>query len=494
MPTGRRIGVAMASHESGTFNPTPTTMVDFLAMGLRRGDEVFELEGVGGVGGFLAEAEAHANWEIVPILSALTVPGGRVDQGVIDSIGRMLSDGIAAAGELDGFVLLLHGACAGEGLDDVDGHWLHLVRRSLGSEVPLVLGLDHHANVTQRMIDGCDLLVGHRTQPHDVADTGRIAGALLAAIVEDDVAPVTSWRKIPLITHQEQFLSDRTPMSLWFERARALEREHDAVLQISVFPMQPWLDVEEAGWAVVVHTDGDQPLADRLADELADLVWALRDDLLVKDSISIPLAVARAESAAEGIVVLSDTGDSVLGGSGGDSTALLAEMIRQGFSGPALATVVEPSLRERLGNSRVGEQVTLLVGGAVSLMHDPIELVGRLVFVGPLVVPTEGFWTRSVDFGHGCAIETAVGTIVVSERRGFGGVLPAVYEHIGIDPSEFKAAIVKTASNFQFFADLSSEVLRVDTPGPTQSDLFSLPWERLPRPIYPLDSVEGWRT
>ena len=37
--------------------------------------------------------------------------------------------------------------------------------------VPIVLTIDHHANVTQAMVDGCDALVGYRTQPHDPFET-----------------------------------------------------------------------------------------------------------------------------------------------------------------------------------------------------------------------------------------------------------------------------------------------------------------------------------
>ena len=124
-------------------------------------------------------------------------------------------------------------------------------------------------------------IVGHRTQPHDPFDTGKIGTELLIRIVAGEVKPVTAWRKIPLISHQEQFLTSQGPMKVWFDRARALEAD-PRVLQASNFPMQPWLDVAEGGWATVVVTDGDQALAEQLADELADLAWSMRDDFQVQ--------------------------------------------------------------------------------------------------------------------------------------------------------------------------------------------------------------------
>ena len=61
----------------------------------------------------------------------------------------VIRKGLKAAGRLDGLHLQLHGACAAEGLDDVEGEQAELCREILGPDVPILLGLDHHANVTR---------------------------------------------------------------------------------------------------------------------------------------------------------------------------------------------------------------------------------------------------------------------------------------------------------------------------------------------------------
>ena len=73
--------------------------------------------------------------------------------------------------------------------------------------------------------------------------------------------------------------------------------------------------------------------------------------------------------------------------------------------------------------------------------------------------------------------------------RGVAGNHPGVYRAFGIEPTEYQMAVVKTVSNFQWFRPLSSAIIRVDTPGPTQSDIRGLPWQRVPRPIYPLEPL-----
>jgi microcystin degradation protein MlrC len=84
-------------------------------------------------------------------------------------------------------------------------------------------------------------------------------------------------------------------------------------------------------------------------------------------------------------------------------------------------------------------------------------------------------------------------TLLITERRGTAGNVPDTYRAFGIEPSEFKMAVLKTASNFQYFAPISSRVIRVDTPGPGQSDVKGLPWKRVPRPIFPMEEVGSWR-
>ena len=281
-------------------------------------------------------------------------------------------------------------------------------------------------------------------------------------------------------------------MKIWFDRARAMEAD-PGVVQISNFPMQPWLDVDEGGWATVVITDGDAGLADRLADELADLAWSMKEQFQIKSSLPPSEAVAEA-SSIKGLVTLSDTGDSVLGGAGGDSTVLLDIMFKTGIDGPALVPVVDPLVAVELLDREVGDTVSVLVGGRVAKMHDAIQLSGTLLLNERVTVEIgDGYASPLVDLGATAVIDTEVGVVVITELPGLGGVHPDMYEGLGINPTEFKMVVVKTASNFQYFNPIASAVVRADTPGPTQSDIASLPWKRVPRPIFPLDAIEERR-
>ena len=485
-----RIGLIGVSQETDTFNPSPTTREHFEAFGIERGDSVLARRDGGSVGGYAAAADAHGDVQTVAIFNARAVAGGRLSADTLQWITDEVRDGLAAAGKLDGLALQLHGACSAEGVDDVDGYLLGVAREVVGEDVPIVMALDHHANMTQAMVDGCEALVAHRTQPHDVVDTGQQAAELLFRVVAGEVSPTAAWRKIPMITHQEQFLTSRHPMKTWFDRAREMEAAGQAVT-ISTFPMQPWLDVDDGGWAVVVYTDADPEQAERLADELADLAWSMRDELM--ECTSVPAAAAVAEAmAGSGLVILSDTGDSVLGGAGGDSTVILSELLASG-SGPALVPVVDPQIGTKLTADQVGGEVSVDIGGAVAGMHQPVRVSGTLASFGPYTLHLDdGFISPEIDLGVHAVIHIAAGAVVVTQRPGVGGVYPAFYRQLGIDPADYRMVVVKTASNFQHFLPIASGVIRVDTPGPTQSDIAGLPWKRIPRPMFPLDEIPEW--
>ena len=492
---GLRIALIHVSQETNDFNPVPTSLHDYEAFGIFEGAEMMKkLRGHAEVGGYIDVIEESGHdVETIPIIRGLAVAGGRITREAFDFFHARIRAGLEGAGKLDGLALQLHGACAAEGIDDVEGEQAELCRSILGPDVPIVLTLDHHANVTRKMVANCDAIVGHRTQPHDTYDTGRIGTELLLRILREGVRPAMAWRKIPLLSHQEQFLTSKGPMKVWFDRARAMEKD-PRVLQASNYPMQPWLDVAEGGWATIVVTDNQPELAERLADELADLVWSLRDAFQVKEAVPVDEAVRSADAADRGLVVLSDTGDTVFGGAAGDSNIILEAMLRLGIRNRAVVPLISPGASARLAAAGLGATMTLPLGGdAATEFFTPIEVTGTVRFIGSGPVKLDYNQQAEVDMGRRVVLDVGPVTLLVTELRGVAGNLPGVYEASGVDLGKYKTAVLKTASNFQYFAPLTSQVIRVNTRGPGQSDVFTLPWKRLPRPIYPLDPVTDWR-
>ena len=169
---GWRIAFGELSQETCTFTPARQTLEAFEANGLLTGDELFGIPRVGegesgtaALGGFLAVAEAYENQvELVPLIKANGGAGPTIDGATHQELIQRMLEALRAAGPLDALFLSLHGAAAADGEDDVEGALLEQVRDIVGPNLLVVSPCDHHANITARMVQHADALVGHETQ------------------------------------------------------------------------------------------------------------------------------------------------------------------------------------------------------------------------------------------------------------------------------------------------------------------------------------------
>ena len=490
-----RIAIAKYGQETSSFSPVPTTLDTFRLYGLYEGQEILEKsKGVGPIGGFLLAAEQEGlDWTPLPLIRGWAGASGIITADTVKFFEEKLVEGLRAVQPVDAFYFDLHGAGQAENEPDSEGYLLTVIRQMLGDKVPLVISLDHHANVTQLMIDCVDGVVADQTQPHNTFETGQLAGKMLFAMLRGEMKPTIAWQKIPMITHQEQFLTSQGPMKEWFDLARDMETR-PGVVSASTCPVQPWLDVPEGGWSAIVVTDNDPPLARQLVVELANRAWTLRDQFWKLDSIPPAAAICRAVMAKKGLVVLSDTGDSVFGGATGDSTCILNEMLSQHVTETALLPMVDPEVVEVAVQAGQGHEITVPIGGKLdSRSSRPLEITANVAGIGGGRFEVDIVGLESFDMGRSVLLEVGSIKIVVSEKRGVGGNHPLVYRHFGLEPAEAKMVVLKTASNWQYYDGLISEVVRVDTPGMTMSHLEEFEWVQLPRPIYPLDDLREWR-
>ena len=489
-----RIAIAEIGQETDTFSALPTTLELFESHGLFHGEEILKLmAGVGMLGGFLeVMSKQNQEIEVLPIIRAWAGAGGTITTETLDYFEKKLVAGLKAALPLDGFFFALHGAAAADKDDDLEGYLLEAARSVIGPDVPIVSPLDHHANVTQRMVDLTTLIVGHRTQPHNNFDTGRIAAELFFSILRGEVKPTVGFCKIPMITQQDQFLTSGGPMKEWFDSAFKLEKQKD-VLTASPFPMQPWLDVKEGGWTSLVYTDNQPDQAQKLADQMADHAWNMRDRFWESSRVPADDAVRQAVGAPGGLIILSDTGDSVYGGAPGDSTCILTELGRQKVSQIALVSMFDPEAQAKAMKAGIGSEVTLEVGGKIDdVFSKPLTVMGKVIGLSRgLEVKLES--RAFTDIGPTALIEIGGIRLVLQSQRTFAVNQPILYTHLGLSIDDAKMVVLKTASNFQFFERWTKTMIRVDSPGTTQSDLTAFTWENLSRPVHPIDDITEWR-
>jgi microcystin degradation protein MlrC len=482
------IAIASFMQESNTFSPVLTHYHDLLpvfgaaALERHRG-KLTEM------GGFI-DILTRVKKRMAPVSAAWGVSAGRMVREDFDRLADDFSQALASVGKVEGLLFAMHGAQTAEGIDDVEGCILGRAREILGPDVPIVLTLDLHANVTRAMVERATAIVGYQTFPHiDMFETGQKAARLMLKILSGKTRPAMAWRKLPLIVNAENQQTYRGPAHHLVARAQAYEQSGKAEA-ISIFFVQPWLDIDEMGGAVVVVTNGAAVAGERMAASIAQKFWDTRREFEFKLT-PVKEAIRVAASAKGGPVVFAESADSTGSGSPGDSTGVLKHLVNSRLSGPAAIFLVDSEAVARLKEAGVGSTVTLSVGGKLDPAHSqPITVTGRVHLI------SDGRWASRAR-GYNTGIENQMGTSVVLEvglvhiliaERPAMTVDPALFRSHGIDPVHYKIVVVKSPTGFRAeYEPIAARIFVVDTPGVSTAKLHDLPWQRVSRPIYPLD-------
>ncbi|MCI0621809.1 MAG: M81 family metallopeptidase [Acidobacteria bacterium] len=491
----KRIAVARLFQETSSFSSKKTTIEDFKQFGLHFGADIFSQ--VSDLRdefcGFMDAARQATDLELVPIMWAVGWTGGALTQDTFEFLKEKLVNGIASTPSLDGVLLAFHGSMAAERTDDTEGAILSAIRRVIGDKIPLVATFDHHANMTRRIVDNLDALVAYLTCPHrDTLETGLRGAHMMQRLLRREIAPTMAFQKIPMVTPADKYETEKEPLKRWFEAARKLE-ERPEVLAVAQFPVQPWLDVEEFGWSVVVVTDNNKALAEQLAADLAQQAWDMRHEFLVNNPL--PEEAIRMAVQQEGPIVLADGSDATNGGAPGDSTILLEEMLKQKVDVTTYMTMVDPEAVEKALAAGIGKEVTVNLGGKQDTYGKPVRLTARVIRTsdGKFRIVGGSHHATSVNMGRTVLLQAGRIHLVVSERLNPGHD-PLVYRHIGLEPKDAHIVVVKcVVGHMHAYAPIMKKTIWIDSPGATPSNLSRLNYQRVPRPLFPLDSDMAWK-
>jgi microcystin degradation protein MlrC len=482
-----RIGIASILQESNTFSPVFTKYEDFTPV---FGQAVLErhtgkLTEMGGFLRVLADARAT----VVPICAAWAITANRLLRSDFTKLADRVEQELAKA-EIDALLFAMHGAQTAEGADDVEGALLGRARARLGPDKPVGVTLDLHANITAAMVHHATFLVGYHTYPHvDMYETGQKAASILLRTLRGEIKPVMAYRKLPLIIPPENSSTHHGPMSRLIRSAQAREEAGQA-LSLSIFPVQPWLDIEEMGCATVAVVDGNRGKAQKYADELAAKLWRRKEQFAVQ--LTPPAeAISSALRIKGGPVILSESSDSTGSGSPGDSTGVLKHLIDAPLDGPAAIFLVDPESVDAAFRAGVGATIQRRMGGAFDKKHSkPVKVKGyvKLLADGRWTARARGYNTgTTTSMGRAAVIEAGHVKILLAERSAMT-VDPELFRSHGIDPLYCKIVVVKSPAGFRSeYEPIAKKIFLVDTPGVSTAKFETLPYKRIPRPMYPFD-------
>jgi microcystin degradation protein MlrC len=493
-----RILIAECYQEVSSFNPTPSAYENFFIqhdkelLGERRKNTA--------IGGVLAVLERRTDVEVVPAILAQADSAGllssegwaRLSSEVLSAIARNL-DGI------DGILFSMHGAMAANGELDPEGALLERLRGMVSPRLPIVIAVDLHGIVTERMLRQIDGLAAYHTYPHvDVSDTGARAAALLLKILDEGLTPVIGGIRVPALVRGDELITRTGCYGDIIREAQRGEREGH-VLAASMMIGNPFTDVPELGSQLIVTAESEPALPQEEMRQLAEEFWAQRFRMQAK-LISLDRAIAQCK-AMRGPVAFTDAADATSSGASGDSNAILRALLAAGYTGKVLAPIIDPPAAGAAMDAGVGAKLTVSLGGHFDRARfEPLVVEVKVASLSAGQGRYES-WDGPFDAGPTAVLTFANFTVVVASRA-LGLNDRSLYLANGLDPQRFDLTIVKSPHTEHHMYDAWVEKnFNVDAPGSTSANLRTLGHRICGRPVFPLDpdieftaSVTIWKS
>lgn len=481
-----RIVVAECKQEVSTFNPVPSHYEGFR---VARGPAIFDYHRAvrEEVGGALSVFDAADDVELVPTYATSSNTSGGVLAA--DSFDRLCADflnSLSNVGHIDGAYFCLHGAMQAENENDPEGFLLQEARRILGEQIPFVASLDIHGILTDRMLEQTDAVVPYHTYPHvDFFETGSRAAALLLKILAGEAKPVTARVKIPVLARGDEMITETGAIAECIRLAQQIEASESG-LSAGVMWGNPFTDVPELRSNAFAVMNGDEAAAKTHAIELANRFWQHHEKMQVPLT-SLEDAVRQAAEVTSGTVIMMDAADATSSGASGDSNAIWAEAVRQGYHGRLLTAIVDPGAVEKAFAAGVGATIRTTIGGALDpARYEPLEVEALVRSLSDGKFRSESFGWRW-DSGKTAVLEAGNATLVVGTEPVSLFDRSWFYAN-GQDPRHFDMVVVKSPHcEPHMFADWCVKLINVDAPGATSANLRSLGHTICARPIFPLD-------
>ena len=488
-----KIVIAQMEHETNTFSPVETPWESFGPDGPYIGNHAYKAmkNTRTPIGAFIDVAE-KVNAEIVTPVAGFAYPSGPVAGAAYDQFCDLIIDDVKQGCDL--IMLDLHGAMVVNGRT-LDGEGTLLAKiRGITPTTPIAISLDLHANITEAMVDNSNIIVGYKTYPHiDMYETGTLAGELLLRLHRGEIKPIMHWNNIPLLAQTLKMNTSEGAMKEYAERA-ALSEEKGSVLASSAFGGFPMADIPDAGMSAVVITDNDKKLAQDECTAILEVAWSQKESFIWFDE---PLedAISQAKTLEGGPILLLDQPDNCATGATQDTMTTLREALKQGLTDIAVGPIRDPEAVSVLIEAGLGSVVTLPVGGktdmpAINKKGEPLELTGvvKNVTNGEYVITGPQFTGVKASMGRTVVFDTGDTEIVITEKLQEPWD-QGVFTSVGIEPTSKKYLLLKSRMYFRpVFLPIAKHSIYCAGVGVGSSDWTIFNYEKIRRPIYPLDN------
>lgn len=425
---------------------------------------------------------AEKGWELIEGTATWADPAGLINRSTFEGLRDEILDQLKAAMPVDAVVLGLHGAMTADGYLDPEGDLLERVRAIVGPDILVCAEIDPHSHLTAKRVAAVKFFVAFKEFPHtDFVDRAEDLWAIAVATLEGRVDPVMSVFDCRMI---DVFPTSREPMRSFVDRLKQIEATDDDVLSLSVIHGFMAGDVPEMGTKTIAVTNGNRAKGEKLAHDLGMELFEKRGTYMVPQ-IDEKEAVTRALAAKSHPVVIADVWDNPGGGTAGDATVILEELMARGVTGVAVGLIWDPVAVQICMAAGEGAEIPLRFGAkSAPFTGDPIDAIVQVVRVVPNAEMR--FGDSVAPFGAAAhirfkGIDVVLGTVRVQSYD------PSLFTAVGIDPLSKDILLIKSTNHFYAaFSKIASEILYCSAGRPYPNDPATTPYRRARRDIWPM--------
>ncbi|MGX5851448.1 M81 family metallopeptidase [Mesorhizobium sp. PL10] len=487
-----RVMAAFWQQETNTFNPHLTSLQRFRDGGLMFGEDIGRrFRGTDTDWGGLFECAETKRWELVTPLHANAGPSGALTASTFEELANILLEPLREPRSVDGILLMLHGSMVSERIQDCEGEILWRVRKLVGWDVPVVMTLDPHANVSHRMADMANAIVAYKTTPHlDQVQTTKLSCQLLSEMIEGEALTQVRLVKPPLLAGLDsaRTTSAGGPMPRILALAERLTMENPAVRHISIQAGYSYGDVADIGPSVAITCSSATDDYHKESNALAREMWATRAERTVTfHSVDEGLQIAESIMGSEQPVIVVDYADNPGGGAAGDDVSLLKAMLERGTRDAFFFSLWAPEAVDACFAAGLNREVTLTLG-----CERDLEVSGCVKALTPGNYLRRGAYLRNTtgNLGASCLVQIQ-GIKVALTSQATQTEEREQFKLFGVHFESEKLVVCKGMNHFRADLEpLSHALVFVDSGKSCTVNYASIPYKRVRRPIWPLDDFQ----
>jgi microcystin degradation protein MlrC len=483
----KKIGVGGFLHETNTFSNTPTPLENFLNQSgsyprLLKGKDIFELAAGRfniSASGFMAEAE-HYGFEILPLTWCGAEPSKPLKSADFEYLMNLLEEETRKQIPMDGLYLELHGAMVYGDLQDGEEEILQRMRKIVG-DIPIVVSLDLHGNITKRSFELANVMIGYRTYPHvDEFEIGQYCAAAMDYLLAGKPL-YRAFRQSPFLMPATTQPTTKEPAQSMYAALEKMEKE-PGVVSLTIIEGFNAVDMPDTGPSVFAYAQTQaqaDEYADRLLQEILDREPQFTVDMLPPDK-AVDKALEMAAKSDKPIILV-DVQDNAGGGSPSDTIWLLKALVEKKVKNAALGLIWDPPAATKAFQAGEGARVRIALGGHTIPGQTPYEAEytveklheGDFLGTGPMV------GGRTLNLGKMAQLKLDDIRIVISSDR-MQALDQSLFRVVGVEPAEMDILVLKSANHYRAdFGPISCGIINVDAPSAIIEDPSKIAYTKL---------------